>query len=228
MAPESHDPFWNLLGVLFQAHPWHGVSIGENPPDVVTSYIEITPADTVKYELDKISGKLMVDRPQVFSNVCPTLYGLIPQTYCGESVAALCMERTGRESIVGDHDPLDICVLTEPTVTQRDILLQARPIGGLRMIDSNEADDKIIAVMNGDAAYGDWESIEDCPSSFIEKLRHYFLTYKQPPGSEKTACEITHVYGRDEAHDVIRRSREDYELRFGGTAAILSAAFDRV
>ena len=83
----------NLLHRLFRAHPWHGVSIGDEAPDRVTAYIEIVPTDTVKYELDKATGLLKVDRPQKFSNVYPTLYGLIPQTLCGPRSAELCMEK---------------------------------------------------------------------------------------------------------------------------------------
>src|SRR6185503_7809262 len=83
------DPIWKLMDVLFQSHPWHGVPIGDDSPEIVTAYIEIVPTDTVKYELDKSSGLLKIDRPQRFSNVCPTNYGFVPQTYCGEKVAEL-------------------------------------------------------------------------------------------------------------------------------------------
>jgi inorganic pyrophosphatase len=137
------------MGLLLRAHPWHGVAIGPNAPAVITTYIEVVPSDTVKYELDKATGILKVDRPQKFSNVCPTLYGLIPRTFCGEHVGRFCAEKIGRSGIKGDGDPLDICVLTEKTIPRGDLLLQAIPIGGLRMIDKNEADDKIIAVMQG-------------------------------------------------------------------------------
>ena len=82
---------------LFQAHPWHGVSPGAKSPEAVNAYIEIVPTDAVKYELDKASGHLRVDRPQRFSSMCPTLYGFIPQTYCGDQVAQLCAERTGTQ-----------------------------------------------------------------------------------------------------------------------------------
>ena len=135
-----------LLHHLFRAHPWHGVAIGDEAPERVTAYVEIVPTDTVKYELDKPTGLLKVDRPQKFSNVYPTLYGLLPQTYCGPKVAEYCMQQASRKGIVGDGDPLDICVVSERTVTRADILLDARVVGGLRMIDRGEADDKIIAV----------------------------------------------------------------------------------
>ncbi len=204
-----------LLHRLFRAHPWHGVHIGDDAPDVVMAYIEIVPSDTVKYELDKPTGHLKVDRPQKFSNVYPTLYGLIPQTYCGEKIAEYCMEKASREGIVGDGDPLDICVLTEKAITHGDILLPVTAIGGLRMIDGEEADDKILAVMRGDAIYGHITDVHQCPPTMVERLKHYFLTYKDAPGAKKRNCEITHVYGREEAHEVIERSMADYTARYG-------------
>ncbi len=220
----KREPLWKLLGVLFKAHPWHGVPIGEEHPRVVTVYVEIVPEDTIKYELDKHSGHLMVDRPQVYSNICPTLYGFIPQTLCSTEVAALCIERTGRSDIVGDEDPLDICVLSEKTIPRGDVLLKAHPIGGLRMIDGNEADDKIIAVMQSDAVFDKWTDITDCPKSVIDRLKHYFLTYKSAPDSEATTCEITDVYGREEAYEVIRRAHADYMRLFSDIEGMLTMA----
>jgi len=207
--------FWDLVCAYFKPHPWHGVGIGAEAPRVVTVYVEIVPTDTVKYELDKPSGYLKVDRPQKFSSVCPALYGLVPQTYCGQRVGAHCAERTGRPHVVGDGDPLDICVFTERTFSHGDILLEAIPIGGLRMIDGNQADDKIIAVLKGDAAYGRWRDISECADTLVQRLRHYFLTYKDAPDASPRATEITHVYDAREAHEIIRASRADYEERFG-------------
>jgi inorganic pyrophosphatase len=195
----------------FRAHPWHGVSMGKDAPRVVTTYIEIVPTDTVKYEMDKLTGILRMDRPQQYSNVCPSLYGFIPRTLCAERVGALCSERTGRPGIHGDGDPMDVCVLTEKEISHGDILVQAVPIGGLRMIDGHEADDKIIAVLSGDAVFGSLKDIAECPAPLVDRLRHYFLTYKQGPDRAAHTVEITHVYGRDEAHDVIGRSAEDYK-----------------
>lgn len=214
------------LHLLFRSHPWHGVPIGPKAPAVVTSFIEIVPTDTVKYEVDKATGHLKVDRPQRFSNLCPTLYGFIPQTWCGPATGAFCAERTQREHIMGDGDPMDICVLSERPIAHGGILLQAIPIGGLRMIDQREADDKIIAVLMGDAVYGGWRDITDCPASLIDRLRHYFLTYKEVPGDsiERPRVEITHVYGRDEAHAAIEASRRDYREKYG----ILEAGLNRL
>lgn len=193
-----------------RAHPWHGVPIGEDAPRRVTVYVEIVPTDTVKYEMDKDSGILRIDRPQQYSNVCPSLYGFLPRTLCAERVGALCQERTGRPGIVGDGDPMDVCVLTEKEISHGDILVRAIPIGGLRMLDGDEADDKIVAVLEGDAVFGGYADVAEVPSSLVDRLRHYFLTYKQGPDRAQRAVEITHVYGRDEAYEVIRRSLEDY------------------
>jgi len=199
---------------MFQAHPWHGVSPGTAAPKTVSAYIEIVPTDAVKYELDKHSGHLRVDRPQRFSSMCPSLYGFIPQSFCGEQVAQLCADRTGRDGIQGDGDPMDICVLTEKTFAQGNFFLQAEPIGGLRMIDGDQADDKIISVLQADLAYGHIKDITDCPKALVDRLKHYFLSYKQLPGDAPRRVEIVDIYDRVEALDVIERSLRDYRNKF--------------
>jgi len=195
----------------YKAHPWHGISIGNSAPEIVTAFIEIVPTDTVKYEIDKESGYLKIDRPQKFSNVVPALYGFIPQTYCDKLVAAFASEKSGKKVEKGDGDPLDICVLSERSITHGDIILQAIPIGGIRLIDKGEADDKIIAVMQGDEIYKQWTDIKDCPEAIINRLKHYFLTYKNIPGTEVPTCEISSIYGKEEAYEVINKSRADYK-----------------
>jgi inorganic pyrophosphatase len=198
----------------FKAHPWHGIAIGADAPEVVTAFIEIVPTDTVKYEIDKESGYLKIDRPQKFSNVVPALYGFVPQTYCDVKIAEYASIKAGKHIEKGDGDPLDILVLTEHTITHNDIMLQAIPIGGLRLIDKGEADDKIIAVLKSDEMYNTWKEITDVPPTILNRLKHYFLTYKNLPGATNPTCEITNVYGREEAHEVINRSREDYQNKF--------------
>jgi inorganic pyrophosphatase len=197
------------------AHPWHGVALGEQAPTVVTCYIEIVPTDTVKYELDKATGILKVDRPQKFSNVAPSLYGFLPRTYCAEDVAARCMERTGKTGIVGDGDPLDVCVLSERVLAHGGLIVTARPIGGLRMVDKNEADDKIVAVLEGDAAWGELRDVRDLPESLRMRLEHYFLTYKLDPERQTNAVEIAEVYDAEEARRVIQASQADYARHYG-------------
>jgi len=209
------DPAHDRSRLMFQAHPWHGVAPGDKAPETVSAYIEIVPTDAVKYELDKQSGHLRVDRPQRFSSMCPSLYGFIPQTFCGDHVADLCAERTGRTGIKGDADPMDICVLTEKTFAQGNFFVQANPIGGLRMIDGEQADDKIISVLQADLAYGHVKDIADCPNALVDRLKHYFLSYKQLPGEAPRRVEIVDVYDRKEALDVITRSLSDYQKQFG-------------
>lgn len=213
--PADDAALHDLFKLLFQAHPWHGVSPGDNAPAELNAYIEIVPTDPVKYELDKSSGHLRVDRPQRFSSMCPTLYGFIPQTFCGEEVGALCAERTGLSGIEGDGDPMDVCVLTEKAFAHGSFFLHARPIGGFRMIDGQQADDKIIAVLTSDVAYGHIEDIGGCPKGLVDRLKHYFLTYKQLPGEAPRRVEIASVYDRAEAFEVIERSLRDYRQRFG-------------
>ncbi|MBK9983731.1 MAG: inorganic pyrophosphatase [Saprospiraceae bacterium] len=198
----------------YKSHPWHGVPIGDLAPAVVTAFIEITPSDTVKYEIDKASGILKVDRPQLFSNVVPALYGFIPQTYCKDEIAKLCMDQTGMTGIEGDGDPLDILVLTEHRIVRGDILVQAIPIGGLKMIDDHQADDKIIAVLQKDAMYAHIEDIFQLPDAILQRLKHYFLTYKLNPGKMQPV-EIPNIYGKEEAMKVIEASRKDYNHYFG-------------
>lgn len=201
-----------LFEQKFVAHPWHGVSIGEDMPNAVRAYIEINPSDQIKYEIDKPSGHIIIDRPQKYSNIVPALYGFLPQTYCDKRVAAFCMEKSGKTGIVGDSDPLDIIVLSERTIDRGNILVDCIPVGGFRMIDGGEADDKIIAVLKDDQVYGDIRNIEDIPSKVLDRVKHFFLTYKENPngdGSDKKV-EITHTYGREEALEVIKLSHQDY------------------
>ncbi len=201
---------------FFKAHPWHGVQIGDLMPELVTAFIEIVPTDTVKYEIDKQTGYLKIDRPQKFSNIVPALYGFLPQTYCSDGIAELARKYSGKDIERGDGDPLDILVLSERAITHGDILCQAIPIGGIRMIDKGEADDKIIAVLKDDPIYGKWKDIADAPKDIVERLRHYFWTYKMLPGeTTSNSVDIDDIYGREVAYEVIRQAREDYRKNFG-------------
>lgn len=199
---------------LFKAHPWHGVPLGEEAPRVVTVYVEMVPTDTVKYEIDKETGHLKVDRPQQYSNFCPALYGFLPRTFCGDEVAGLARKVTGRDDLRGDGDPLDVLVLTEKTLSHGDCLLRAIPIGGFRVIDRGEADDKLVAVLVNDGVFGRQKELSECPAVLIDRLSHYFLTYKLPPGAQTSAIEIAEQYGREEALAVIEASCRDYLKEF--------------
>jgi len=198
----------------FTAHPWHGVPARGRREGSFQAFIELVPTDTVKYEIDKVTGHLRVDRPQLFSSLCPTLYGFIPRTFCGPHVASRCSERTGIAGIEGDGDPMDVSVLTERAVAHGNVLVSARPIGGFRMIDGNQADDKIIAVLDSDLAYGNIEDVSGCPAGLLERLRHYFLSYKEAPDAASRQVRIAETYDRHEALEVIRLSERDYRERF--------------
>jgi inorganic pyrophosphatase len=215
------DPIGKLMGLRYKSHPWHGVDIGKEAPEVITCFIEMVPTDTVKYEVDKETGYLKIDRPQKYSNVVPALYGFIPQTYSGDLVAEFCMEKSGKKDIKGDGDPIDICILTEKDIVHGDILVKARPIGGFRMIDGNESDDKLVAVLNNDAVYQSYKDISDLPELVVDRLKHYFLTYKDLPGNPRDV-EITHVFGKEEANEIITRSISDYQQRFEKLGNLLS------
>ena len=192
-----------------KAHPWHGIRSGENAPAEVTVFIEIVPSDTVKYEVDKETGYLKIDRPQQYSNVVPANYGFIPQTYCDEGVAGLARAKSNLSIAGGDGDPLDILVLSEHHIPRGDIILKARPIGGFCLIDGGEADDKIIAVLKGDKVFEQYREISELPKGILERFEHYFLTYKSLP-DDPNICEIAYSYGRQDSYEVIGAAIHDY------------------
>ena len=192
----------------FRPHPWHGLEIGPKPPDVLHAFIEMTPFDLMKYEVDKVSGYLMVDRPQRSSAQPPALYGFVPRTYCDERV-----RRLAPGAKRGDGDPLDICVLSERVVARSEIIVRCRIIGGLQMLDHGEADDKLIGVLENDDVWGGARDIADVPAVFVERLQHYFLTYKLVPG-ERPRTRIARVYGRAHARKVVAAAIADYDAAF--------------
>ncbi len=194
----------------WRPHPWHGLEVGDDAPEVVNAYIEITPYDLMKYEVDKKTGYLRVDRPQRTSSHPPALYGFVPRTFCGRRVGELTPD-----AVRGDGDPLDICVISERPINRAEVLLAARVIGGLRVVDHDEADDKIVAVLNNDNVWGHVRDITEMPTALIERLRHYFATYKLMPGEEPRLV-VQDVYGHGEAFAVIRAAIADYEDEYGG------------
>jgi inorganic pyrophosphatase len=193
----------------WRPHPWHGLETGPKPPEIVNAYIEITPFDLVKYEVDKETGYLRVDRPQRTSSQPPTLYGFIPRTYCSHRVSKL-----SGKSQRGDGDPLDICVISERPIAKSEVIVRARVIGGIQMIDNGEADDKIVAVLSNDSFWENALDITDVPKVLVERLRHYFTTYKLIPGSEGLTY-IEKVYDREWAMKVVLAAIEDYNEAFG-------------
>jgi inorganic pyrophosphatase len=194
---------------LWRPHPWHGIETGPEPPRIVNAYIEITPFDLVKYEIDKQSGYLRVDRPQRTSSQPPALYGFIPRTLCGERFHHL-----SPHSKRGDDDPLDICVISERSISKSEILLSARVVGGIKMIDDDEADDKIIAILRNDYFWNKVEDVSDLPPILVERISHYFSTYKMV-ADEKPRVVLDHVYGQAHAFEVIQAAIDDYKDTYG-------------
>lgn len=202
--PKFPQPFYR-----WRPHPWHGLEVGPAPPTTVHAYIELTPFDRIKYELDKQTGYLRVDRPNRTSSFCPTLYGFVPRTYCGENVCKLMPGATA-----GDHDPLDICVISERPITNSEIILKARIVGGLAMCDNDEADDKIIAVLENDNMWQDVTDVSQLPKVMVDRLRHYFSTYKMlTPDASKV--HVPEAYDRTHAELVVLAAIKDYQEQFG-------------
>jgi inorganic pyrophosphatase len=194
----------------WRPHPWHGLEVGPNPPEVVHAYIELTPFDRVKYELDKKTGYLRVDRPNRTSAFAPSLYGFVPRTFCGKRVRSLMPDAQA-----GDGDPLDICVISERPITNPETIVNARVVGGLPMLDNGEADDKIIAVLLNDAMWNNVHDVADLPTVHVDRLRHYFSSYKALTPEEAVEVKIDHAYGHEHAQQVVLAAMADYEEEFG-------------
>ena len=192
----------------WRPHPWHGLPLGSNPPEVVNAYIEITPFDSMKYEVDKSTGYLRIDRPQQGSSLPPCSYGFIPRTFADARVA-----RLAPKAKRGDGDPLDICLISELPINRAEILVSARVLGGFCMLDDEEADDKIIAVLENDAYWGAARSLRDLPPAMVERIQHYFATYKMSPGKTNQVT-VEKPYGVTKARKVVRAAMRDYEDHF--------------
>lgn len=210
-TPKAHDVGTPEFAP-WRPHPWHGIDIGRNPPLHVNGYIEITPFDLIKYEVDKRTGYLRVDRPQRTSSQPPALYGFIPQTYCGDQIAALCPGAAR-----GDGDPLDICVLSERAITRSEVIVPARVVGGIQLLDGGEADDKIIAVLEGDLIWSGVSDLEELPKILVERLEHYFSTYKLVPGAD-VQIHLQRVYGHEHAARVVEAAVGDYRTLSSSSA----------
>ncbi len=194
----------------FRAHPWHGLKTGDNAPAVVDAYVEITPFDAVKYEIDKQTGYLRVDRPQGSSALPPTLYGFIPRTYCANRVAALTPLAEA-----GDMDPLDICVLSQQRIDKSEIIVPARVVGGIQLLDDGEADDKIVALLESDPVFSYAKELRNLPDAVISRIVHYFATYKlDTSGSKPNSIQVLGTYGAEHAFEVIEAAMSDYDQYF--------------
>jgi inorganic pyrophosphatase len=175
----------------------------------VHAYTEITPYDFTKYEVDKATGYLLVDRPQRTSSQPPTLYGFIPRKDCGTRVAALC-----EEADEGDGDPLDICVVSERPIERAEILLCARVVRGISTIDGGKADGKIVAVLRDDNFWAEATDVSDLPPRLIERLGRYFATYKLLPGQE-SQVSVRAAHNSATAQEIVTAAIEDYQEVYG-------------
>lgn len=179
-----------MLTVL---HPWHGVDFGEQAPRVVTAVIEIPQGSRCKYEIDKPSGLLKLDRVIYSSFYYPCNYGFIPRTY-GD-----------------DKDPLDILVITSLPV-QPLTLMEAKVVGVMQMIDSGDADDKIIAVAANDPGVNHYNNIEQLPQHFFDELRHFFEEYKH---LENKTVQVEDFGDKAKALEIIEAAIANYKEHFG-------------
>ena len=173
-------------------HPWHDVVIGEQVPDVVTAVIEVPKSSKAKYELDKDSGLLKLDRILFSSVHYPDNYGFIPQTLCE------------------DHDPLDILVLGQLPVFPLCIL-RAKPIGLMKMLDQNEEDDKIIAIHLDDPEYNHYNSIKELPPHRLKEVRRFFEDYK---ALENKKVIVDDFFDEHQAREIVLKSIALYQKTF--------------
>lgn len=184
--------FSSLIGLAQDKHPWHQVSPGKEAPETVTAVIEIPKGTRGKYEVDKTTGLIKLDRVIQTSMVYPANYGFIPQSYCG------------------DKDPLDILVICSVDLEPLS-LVDAKVIGVMSMTDSGEQDDKIIAVAKNDMEYNHINDISELPPHTMKEIVHFFQEYK---GLEEKKVIINKISGRAIAQNVILESLELYKKEF--------------
>ena len=174
-------------------NPWHDISYGDQAPEVVKGIIEIPKGSRAKYELDKDSGLLILDRVLFSAVYYPANYGFIPQTYCD------------------DGDPLDILVLCQVDVVPM-CLIEAKVIGVMRMLDEGEADDKIIAVAANDRSVSHINDISELPEHFIREMRAFFEDYKK---LEHKEVLVEDFQNREVALGIVEKAIQDYNENFG-------------
>lgn len=174
------------------AHPWHDISIGDEAPDELNVVIEVSKGSKVKYEIDKETGLLKVDRILYSSVVYPENYGFIPQT------------------LADDDDPLDVLVLMQQPVLPLSIL-KVRPIGLLPMVDDGENDENIICVHVDDPVYKGYSNVNEFPEHQLREMQQFFMEYKKLEEKEVSVGDIS---GPEDAVEYIRRSIEQYKEHF--------------
>ncbi|HMO62665.1 MAG TPA: inorganic diphosphatase [Ferruginibacter sp.] len=177
---------------MYVLHPWHGAHHGSKYPEIVNGLIEIPQGSRAKYEIDKTTGLLKLDRVVYSSFHYPVNYGFIPQT------------------LGDDKDPLDILVISGESI-QPLCLVEATVIGNMQMIDNGEKDDKIIAVATKDPTVNHFTNIDELPKHFIAVLKNYFQNYKV---LENKVVEIDEIQDKFTAYKVITEAIELYKATF--------------
>ncbi|MCC5921043.1 MAG: inorganic diphosphatase [Cyclobacteriaceae bacterium] len=173
-------------------NPWHDIHPGDDTPDVVKCIIEIPKGSRAKYELDKETGLLILDRVLYSAVYYPANYGFIPKSYCD------------------DQDPLDILVLSQIDLVPM-CMVEAKVIGVMRMLDGGEADDKIIAVAANDVSINHINDISELPEHFIKEMRNFFEDYKK---LENKTVKVEEFQDKETAKKIVEKSFEDYKKKF--------------
>ena len=171
---------------------WHDIDEKEITPEFFTAVIEIPKNSQCKYELDKDTGLLKLDRVLYTSTHYPANYGFIPRTYAD------------------DKDPLDVLVLCSPEIYPMT-LIKVRPIGVMQMIDSGAIDDKIIAVPVFEPTAMGYNTVDDLPSHMFDEIMHFFSVYKQLENKE---TNIKSLFGKEKAIEIIKQAIADYKSNF--------------
>lgn len=171
---------------------WHDIDSNRIKPEEFVACIEISKGSKMKYELDKVTGMLLLDRVLYTSTHYPANYGFIPRTYAD------------------DNDPLDVLVLCNEVI-QPLCLVTCYPIGVIKMIDSDEVDEKIIAICKGDPSLNTYKDVKELPKHIFDEISHFFTVYKQ---LENKTTYVTEVLGRSEAMEIIKNCMKTYKDKF--------------
>ncbi len=178
---------------MIHFNPWHNIQAGEKSPQVVNAIIEIPKDSKHKFEMDKETGMLRLDRFLYSAVHYPGDYGFLPQT------------------LWYDSDPIDIIILTQRPVYPMT-LVSAKIIGVLRMFDGEEKDDKLIAVYDSDPRYEEIKDVGDIPKHTIAELKHFFETYKELQGKK---CKVMEILGKDAAYKDVEEAQKRYQDKYG-------------
>jgi len=184
-------------------HPWHDITAGSEPPERINAFIEVTQFDQLKYEIDKSTGYLTVNRQHRWGVASPFAYGFIPRTLCGQRVAELSIVDTS------DGDALDVFVFSSLPIRHANVVVPGRIIGGIPVTDDNRADDKVFAVLEDDEMFGSVNALDDLAPSVLERIEHHLRTYKA-----NSNIWVGEPYGRLLAEQVVAASMHDYAEAF--------------